>query len=232
MNKMNEMNETKRNRLRSARFRALCIVIAALAVALITLVVAKYIKYTVEVKNTLTPAVSIIPPINEEFENNVKSNVYFQPDDPKKNELTEYPVYVRAYYVVTWEDKDGVRYYKTPKLGEDYTITLNNANWFQFSDGGDYYYYCDETGVPLAVSSKGQTEYFINKCEPLPDAQAPDGYTLRVDILVQTVQAVGYTDEDNPKYDGEIEAWRDAWSVFETTSADTNTDEPAGTDAP
>lgn len=229
------MNEMKRSRRHSARFWVLCILIATLAVTIITLVVAKYIKYTVEVKNTFTPAVSIIPPIKEDFDGKVKENVYFQSDDPTPEDpaadpqLTEYPVYVRATFVVTWADEDGIRYYKTPKPGEDYTISLNYDFWKQLGGDNGYYYYWDNTkDAPLAVSSKGQTEEFIFKCEPVQGANAPEGYTLSVDILVQTVQAVGTTDDDNEHPD--VDAWRDAWSIFEPETTVPDTTEPSATE--
>ena len=64
-----------------------------------------------------------------------------------------------------------------------------------------YYYYT------LPVASKGNTKDLIKLCKQL---QAPfNGYTLSVDIIVQTVQAIGYKDEPNVN----VPAYQDALGI-------------------
>ena len=188
------------------------IILTLISTVIVSMLFAAYLKRSVEVNNTFKPADSIIPEIVETFKENnneLKENVYF------KVGTTEYPVYVRAAIVITWQDEKGVVYYKAPvppvdKDGNanenpDYSISLNLDDWTLGPDG--FYYYNE------VVQSGGNTTNLINKCKQLLPAPV-DGYTLSVEIIVQTIQAVGYTDgEDNTddeNDEGKIPAWDDA----------------------
>ena len=175
------------------------LLIAILLVTVVTAsVIAKYIKNTDAVKNTFKPAASVTPEIIEEFEehdNTLKKNVHF------KVGTTEYPVYVRATIVITWQNKDGIVYFSEPNKDGDYTIDLNLTDWVYNEDDGFYYY-------TKYVESGKETTNLINECKQI-NAAPVEGYTLSVEIIVQTVQAIGYTDEDNPN--GVIPAYQDAW---------------------
>lgn len=206
--------------------RRLLIAIAAIVLLTVT-VSAYYIKISEEVNNTFSPADAVTPNINEEFSGNNKQNVYVEVGN------TGYPVYVRAAIIITWkkdvEESDdsgnvtttsGVVYFDEPSEASaidhvdpdtgttsteyvgDYVLLLNLEDWDWNSDDGYYYY-------KKRVESSGRTSNLINLCYPLENG--PDGYTLSVEIIAQTIQAIGYTDETNPK--GEIPAYQDAWGL-------------------
>ena len=66
-------------------------------------VYARYIKRSDEAVNNFSPAHSILPTINEKFEENnklLKENVAISVGE------TDYPVYVRAAIIFTWKEKD------------------------------------------------------------------------------------------------------------------------------
>ena len=135
---------------------------------------------------------SVNPVIQETVAGNVKSNVTVDVGD------TEYPVYVRAAVVVTWQNSNGDVYWQEPVKGTDYTIMMNETDWF--SDGNYWYY-------KTPVASNGSTENLIVSCSPAKAAPA-DGYVLNVEILAQPVQAVGTTDNTPEK-----PAVEDAWGI-------------------
>lgn len=197
---MNQKNK------RITLFGTIVIVIVIISVAVAALVNAAYIKRAEEVNNAFKSADSIVPGIKENFDGDIKENVYFTVDDPENDLYTEYPLYVRVKLVFTWQDKDEIVYYKTVE-DEDYFIKLNENDWEKI---GDYYYY------KYAVQSGDKTSVLIEECRQIKPAPA-DGYTLSVEILVQTVQAVGYTDGDDNMDDNnnanKIDAWKDAWNI-------------------
>ena len=99
-----------------------------------------------------------------------------------------YEVYVRAAIVVTWEN--GTNVYATAPT---YTVSCGE-HWFK---QGDFYYY------KLPISDENTSALTVACTEA-----APDGYTLHVEVISQTIQALGETDGDNP-----IPAVQDAWGV-------------------
>ena len=144
------------------------------------------------VTNNLKPDADDSPSITETFDNIIKKNVKV-----KVNNGTEdlgYSVYVRAAIVATWQ-KDGEVLSTLPVAGTDYSITIDNTNWLKI---GDYFYH----KAPVANGS--ETEVLISECKQLV---TKDGYTLHVEILAQTIQAEGTTDEGN------IPAVQEAWKV-------------------
>lgn len=150
-----------------------------------TMVYARYIKKSNETVNNFSPAYSILPTINEKFEENnklLKENVTISV------EKTDYPVYVRAAIIFTWKEKgkeDGPLYFKKPEEKVDYTLICNNTDWVYNSKDGYYYY-------KHPVASGGTTSNLIESCST--NVTPPEGFTLSVDIIAQTVQAVGHTD--------------------------------------
>ena len=189
-------NGVNQNNKRISRFGMLLIIFTALAALISVSVFAAYLRNTNEVKNTFKPADSVVPEIVEEFDGSVKEDVYFKVGD------TDYPVYVRAAIVITWQNKDGIVYFSKPDPDSDYSIDLNLNDWELRTDG--FYYY------KSSVASGGSTSILINSCTQTNDAPV-DGYTLSVEILVQTVQAVGSTDGENGT--PETDAWKDAWNI-------------------
>lgn len=149
---------------------------------------------TKEVKNSFQAETQVNPVVQEDsFTNGTsteKTNAYVEVGNPG------YSVYVRAAIVITWKDGAGNVLSQAPVEG-DYSLSIGTG-WKKGSDG--YYYYQD------AVSSGGKTEPLIISCEPLTAAPV-EGYSLSVDIITQTIQALGKTD-DNSK-----SAAQDAWGV-------------------
>lgn len=92
------------------------------------------------------------------------------------------PAYVRAVVTVNWvNDAGDVFAYETPVEGTDYTITWTMSGWQKGSDG--YYYY----STPVADGA--ETGVLFTDCDYV--ANAPEGYTLLVEIAAQSIQADG-----------------------------------------
>ena len=193
----------KQRKSRIVRYRFLLIVLAVIAV-ITTSVSAYFIRNSVEVKNDFTPAVSVTPEIMETFDGQTKKNVYFKVGD------TGYPVFVRAEIVVAWQNENGVVYFSKPEKDKDYTISLNTADWEEKESAVDpnvvYYYFKDP------VESGKATHVLIYECKQVGNPPA-EVYTLNVDILVQTVQAIGYTDGDGEDPATRLPAYEDAWQL-------------------
>ena len=174
---------------RTVAVLALCVVLS------LSFAVLAYLSYTSgELKNLFGADADHKPGIKENFDGVVKENVSISVDDPG------YAVYVRAAIVVTWKDTQGNVLAQKPVVGTDYSITLNVGSdkpWFSYTDG--FYYY-------RSMISQGSTEELIVNCKQLLDAPET-GYSLHVEILAQTIQALGTTDSGN------IPAVTDAWGV-------------------
>lgn len=154
-------------------------------------VLALFLKSTDKVENTFTPAASTNPLINETFRNNLKENVSVEVTDKG------YPVYIRCAIVVNWKDANGNIYIKTPVENIDYTIEIGE-NWEKKDDG--FYYY----NFPIQT---GNTSPLIVKCEPVGESPN-ENYYLSINIIPQTIQAVGSTDDED------IPAYVDGWGIY------------------
>ncbi len=152
-----------------------------------------YGKSSDSVENVLRADSESDPTITETFESNRKTDVKVVV--PK----TGYSVFVRGLVVVNWKNSDGEIYSVAPVAGTDYTITLNTTDWF-LKDG--YYYH------KAPVVSEGSTSVLVSECVKTSTSNAPEGYFLSVEILAQTIQAIGTTDEDD-----NILAVTNAWGV-------------------
>ena len=146
--------------------------------------------------NTLTPDSDNTPEVAETFENGVKYNVKF-------TNTADYSVYVRAAVVVTWQNADGEVYSVRPITNTnasiaDYQLDIDSTDWFFDAESGLYYY---KHPVPGGES----TTVLLNNCRQT--GTAPAGYKLHVELVCQTVQAKGTTD------DGNVPAVVDAWGV-------------------
>lgn len=193
------------------------LILVVLVSLIVTAVFAAYYKETVDLKNKFEPASSVIPEVSEKFEENdkkLKEDVRFNVGK------TEYPVYVRVKIVITWqdtrEDTLGNVYYK-PVEDDDYELILSDNGAWEFNED-DGFYYCKEV-----INSEQYTPVLIEKCKQLKDAPA-EGYTLSVEIIVQTVQAIGTTDAET--YEDGTPAYQDAWDLYDekedTTEETTN----------
>ncbi len=181
----------------SKRKRILPVILAVTFVLAVTVatVYAYLSASTNTVSNSFSADVDPVLSITETFKDNVKSNVAVQVE--KAGETT-YTVYVRAAIVVTWKDTSGNVLATKPVSPTDYTITLNDTNWFLHTDG---YYYCKSP-----VQSGNATPVLITTCAPV-EGKTPEGYGLNVEIIAQAVQAKGTTDV------GGTPAVTDAWGV-------------------
>ena len=156
---------------------------------------------TVGVENSFTVDTDYDPVIQEGFDGQQKKDVLvsvpMSGDDSQK-----YAVYVRAAVVVTWRRADAtepedqeILLAKAPVPENDYDLDWNNTDWFE-QDG--FYYH------KAAVNPGGNTSVLIEACQP---RVTREGYVLNVEIMAQTVQALGITD------DGDTPAVTDAWGV-------------------
>ena len=176
---------------------ALVVLVVVMAVAVPT--IARYVLNAKGEGGEHTPAEPSDPSINADADDNGMKNVSISVED------NGYPVYVRVVIIFTWQkpadgdDDDADVYYVQPKADVDYTLDLNTTDWKLIGN----YYYCTNP-----VESGKTTAVLINSCERIPDggADVPEGYELNVEIIVQTVQAVGATDN------GDVPAWQDAWT--------------------
>lgn len=142
--------------------------------------------------NTLTPDTDNTPTINETFRDGVKDDVNF-------TNTADYSVYVRAAIVVTWQNAEGEVHSIRPVRNTDYVLTINATKWISDTNTDLYYY-----NEPLA---KGKTTInLIDDCMQIAGT-APAGYKLHVELVCQTVQAKGTTDNGNTP------AVVDAWGV-------------------
>lgn len=182
----------KPNKQRMPMVSRLVLLLAVLS--LITGTVAAYLAVSSnEIRNTFSAESQADPVVSETFSRTKKENVRVQVGDPG------YAVYVRAAIVVNWKNIEGDQekvWGVAPQAG-DYTLTLGDG-WEKGADG--FYYHLEP------VASGGSTGVLIEECSPI--AQAPEaGYTLSVEIITQTIQALGTTD------DGEMPAVQNAWGV-------------------
>lgn len=106
---------------------------------------------------------------------------------------TKYPVYVRVKLVSNWQEKDkeDEAFYYAPPKESDYSLSIDQK--WMYNEGDGFYYYLEP------VASKGTTDVLIKESTP------PNGYELSVNIITQTVPAVGHT--DNNKFKAVSDAW-------------------------
>lgn len=126
---------------------------------------------TPRVVNTFTPG-SVATEIIETFDNKIKTNVKIQ----NKGNV---PAFIRAAIIVNWVDDDGNYAAEEPVEIEDYSISINDTEWFIGADG---YYYHKEP-----VNPDDFTSVLIESAKPLNDKE---GYTLSIEILGSGIQAM------------------------------------------
>lgn len=97
-----------------------------------------------------------------------------------------YSVFVRAAVVVNWKDANGNILAKNAEEDVDYRFSPDSG-WFKADDG--YYYY------KSAVESGDETTSLVKGFTALSDA--PEGYSLSVDISAEVIQMAGSTDDDD-----------------------------------
>lgn len=95
------------------------------------------------------------------------------------------PAYLRAMVVVNWvKTVGGQTYvYGTKPTASDYTITYDEDKWIQ--DGCIYYY-----NTAVSPADNADTVEFA-KVVATNTAQAPEGYTLTVEVIAEAIQFEG-----------------------------------------
>lgn len=109
--------------------------------------------------------------VDETFQDNVKTKVSIENTGDTQS-------YIRVKLVFTWKDKDG-NVSAQPVTDKDYKMDLNKLDWFE-KDG--YYY------AKAPVAPKENTPVLIEECTEVA-ANAPDGYTLSLEILADAIQS-------------------------------------------
>ncbi len=177
---------------------ALVTIITLTMIAISAAVIAKYFNSSNQLENNFTPGVYDTPMISDTVEKDTDSSFY------KSNVVVtvgsnDYPVFVRANLVITWQNDSGEVYGQPPVPEKDYTIEYNKTDWTLGSDG---YYYFNHI-----VQSGGSTKPLINADQKLKQTgKAPDGYTMHVEVIAETIQALGKTSDNKT-------AVMDAWGV-------------------
>lgn len=158
--------------LRSRKKSLIIILAVALILAFaITGTAAYIVSISDSRENVFTPAkVSCL--VEETFQNGVKSNVAV------KN-TGNVDAFVRAYMVVNWVSEDGKILSDAPIEGTDFSVVLGNSSWIKGSDG--FYYYTK----PVAPNTS--TQKLFSAISPV--TEAPEGYSLSVQILASAVQS-------------------------------------------
>jgi len=152
----------------------------------VTGTVAYLLTHTEAVTNTFTLAEVPISVVEDEFLGETKKNVCVQNEG-------DVDAYIRAKIIVNWVDGEGKIYSIAPQPG-DYTMTMGTG-WKENQTDGFWYY--TSRVKPLSASPDNVTGALISSCSPNINnttgktPSQPDGYTLSVEILAQSIQADG-----------------------------------------
>lgn len=172
MKRTNARRNGHNRRKASALLTSLTVLLCVAVLSTVAFLVA----YGGDITNIFRPT-DVTTEVTENFVNDVKKDVAI-----KNTGNTD--AYIRAAIVVTWKDADGNVYAGQPAEGSDYTISINNTDWFKGADG---FYYCKK-----AIAPDASTPVLINSCAPVA-GQTPEGYGLNVEILGSGIQSVPTT---------------------------------------
>lgn len=176
------MNQRKRSRRKQNRKNHKLVVLLTSLGLLMTAGVAGTVMYlytpVYDVTNTFTFG-QVPPEVEEDFDGTVKKDVYF-------TNTGDVDAYIRAAIIVNWVDEDDNIYGGQAITKDDYIMTLNlNAGTDDdgyWKEQGNYYYWTE-------VVKPGQsTGILIDECRLSENANVPEGCTLSVDIVAQTIQ--------------------------------------------
>lgn len=180
--------------------RSISLLASVLVIMLSVITVAAYLFINLgPLTNNFQPAVAQDPEVNNDYSIKV----------PNKG----YAVYVRAAIVVNWQYKDSEGNISVlgdvPVPGVDYTLTTNSTEWFKGADG---FYYRKAMVVPTGNVEFVNTEALITSFDGHNTTVTYKGveHKLNIDIISQTIQALGTTDADDKP------AVVDAWNVTMT----------------
>lgn len=164
------------------RMKKKSLLLVAGIVLMLTIAIGGTIAYIVTntqpVVNTFTPG-GVPIEINEKFDGTTKSDVTIK----NKGNV---PAYIRAKIIVTWKNEAGEVYWKQPNRVDDYEIEINTNYWRAVGTSDDFFYYKD-----IVQQNGGTTQPLITRCVMRNGANQPDGYTLSVEIIAESIQAEG-----------------------------------------
>jgi hypothetical protein len=193
-------DKTKQERLRHVLFAAVLLMSAFSGGAL-----AKYLNASEKLTNIFSKDAYDTPEIKDTVSpdtgGDTENKLYSKSNVTVTIGAHTYPVYVRVHLVITWQDDENKVYYQAPVCGEDYSLTYDTGNWMYDSNSGYYYY-------KKAVASKDTISFMTSEQQLKQLTTAPTGYTMHVEVLTETIQAIGITDENDSKT-----AVMDAWNI-------------------
>ena len=166
---------------RKVKFKILLIAICFVLAAVISSVtIAFIIDKTNPADNTFIPS-KVDCRVQEDFDNRTtKKDVYVE-------NIGDVESYIRVAIVATWMMTDDTGTMVTadkPIEGTDYDIIYNNDTLWQKSADGYWYY-------TKPVKAGESTEIFIESCSQL--IEAPEGFSLSVEILASAIQSTPTT---------------------------------------
>lgn len=152
----------------------------------------------VAVSGTLAYLATSTPPAENRFERTyITSRVNVTGDKIDVTNTGNIDGYIRAAIVVNWMNSNGDVSGKAPVTGTDYTLVINDTDWWQDPNTGFYYY-------KESVPSNGTTKPLISEVIVIGDV--PHGYELSVQVVAEAIQAEGQND-------GSEKAFQDAWGI-------------------
>lgn len=188
--------ENKQLKIRKLRVTLVTIAVLTM-IAISVTVIAKYLNSSNQLENGFTPGVYDTPTVSDTVKEDT-DGIFYKSNVVITVGSHDYPVFVRADLVITWQNDAGEVYGQPPVPEKDYTIEYNDTDWTLGTDG--YYYYNE------AVQSGDSTKPLIRENQKLKQTgKAPDGYTMHVEVIAETIQAVGIS--------GNKTAVMDAWGV-------------------
>ena len=162
------------------------VVLAVSVLVLLTIAITGTIAYLLDetgpIKNIFQPT-SVPNKVEETFENGKKTDVMIN------NMSTDVPAYIRAKVVVNWVNPNNTSEVAgtMPVKETDYKIDMQLKGWEEYEG---YYYY---TSI---VQPGDNTDILFTDCYPIGN-NAPSGYVLSVEILGESIQAVGQDAKGN-----------------------------------
>lgn len=196
----------KHYRKRTLSKKAIALLMAGiLSVAAVTAVVVARFIHSSTVKNTFEPEHYDNPTITKTDAVDSTTQLYSLSSLKVTPAVgIQYPVYVRVALVPTWKDAQGNIYGQQPLVDVDYTLDFNTEDWQRLGD----YYYCN-----TPVTGETTPDLFVNGQQLLQIKSASaEGYSLHVEIVAETVQAIGSRQPTGGQAVG-TEAVLDAWGV-------------------
>ena len=155
--------------------KSLALVVSLVLVLTVTVgtTLAYLFTQTGDVTNTFQPSAVTTDVIESFSGSGAKTNV-------KIKNTGNTDAWIRATYIVTWQDSEGNVYGQQPQPGTDYEIKLGSGNWIE--DVSTRYYYWYQPVVP-----GNETGVLIESIQP--KGEAPAGYSLCVEIIGSGIQS-------------------------------------------